>query len=64
MCSNLLQPCITEPTRIVSRNKPSLVNNIFMKKAGKNRYSGNILDKKMDHLPKFITTENLTIKPL
>lgn len=64
MWSNLLQPCITEPTRIVSRNKPSLVDNIFIKIAGKNIYRGNILDKKMDHLPKFITIENLTSKPL
>ena len=29
MLNNSYQPCITEPTRIMNGNKPSLVDNIF-----------------------------------
>ena len=52
--SNFLQPCITEPTRIVSSNRPSLVDNIFINIIDKNLYSGNLLDKLKDHLPNFV----------
>ena len=32
MLENNLHPCITEPTRIINTNKPTLVDNIFVSK--------------------------------
>ena len=58
MLENHLQPCITEPTRIVEDNRPSLVDNIFIK----NIYEpicGNIFEKiSYDHLPSFTIFES------
>ena len=50
MYSNFFQPCITEPTRIVGRNKPSLIDNIFINTRTKSQNAGNIIDKISDHL--------------
>ena len=63
MYSNFLQPCITEPTRIVSGNRPSLADNIFINIIDKDLYSGNLLDKLIDHLPNFVIIENMNKKP-
>ena len=30
MYSHLFQPCLTEPTRIVKKDRPSLIDNIFI----------------------------------
>ena len=60
--SNFLQPCPIEPTRIVSGNRPSLVDNIFINITNKNIYSGNLLDKLTDHLPDFVVIKNLNKK--
>ena len=46
-----LQPCITKNTRIVSYNIPGLVDNIFVNIYDKTIFSGNLLDKIVDHLP-------------
>lgn len=54
MFSNHLQPCITEPTRIVKGNKPSLVDNIFVNVVEKQIFSGNLLSKISDHMPSFV----------
>ena len=62
MLNNSYQPCITEPTRIVHGNKPSLVDNIFSNSVEK-CISGNILDKISDHLPNFVIFENIKSKP-
>ena len=39
------QPCITEPTRIIARNKPFLIGNIFINTCTKRLNAGNIIDK-------------------
>ena len=56
--SNFLQPCITEPTRIVKYNRPSLVDNIFVNIYDKKIQGGNIIDKIPDHLPHFAIIKN------
>ena len=60
MSSSPLQPCIAKPTRIVSYNRPSLVDNIFANTYDKTIFSGNLLDKITDHLPDFIIIKNLS----
>ena len=52
--SNLLQPCILEPTRIVDHQKSSLIDNIFINTIEKHIKSGNLTTKVSDHLPNFI----------
>ena len=63
MLNNSYQPCITEPTRIMRGNKPSLVDNIFSNSVEK-CISGNILDKISDHLPNFVIIENVKKKTI
>ena len=53
MLDNGHQPCITEPTRIVHGNKPSLVDNIFSNTI-ETCFSGNLYEKISDHLPSFV----------
>jgi hypothetical protein len=57
MLENGLQPCITEPTRIVSGNKPSLVDNIFSNSA-EPVISGNLYQTVSDHMPNFVIYDN------
>ena len=59
MYSNFFQPCITEPTRIVSKNKLSLIDNIFIHNYSKQLYAGNLVDKILDHLPNFLIIQKL-----
>ena len=62
MLGNNLQPCITEPTRIVDNCKPSLVNNIFINTLD-NPLSGNLFENlSYDHLPNFIIIESKPFK--
>ena len=63
MSSSSLQPCITKPTQIVSYNRPSLVDNIFVNTYDKTIFSGNLLDQITDHLANFIMIKNLSLKP-
>ena len=54
MLEQHFHPCITEPTRIVDTNNPSLVDNIFINKIPKLTCC-HILEKiSYDHLPNFI----------
>ena len=53
MLENSLQPCIIEPTRIVSNNKPSLVDNIFSN-SSEAVISGNLYQTVSDHMPNFV----------
>ena len=48
MYSNFLQPTILEPTRIVSNNRPSLIDNIFINTYDKPIHSGNFINKISD----------------
>ena len=59
MTSNFLQPCLTEPTRIIQGNRPSIVDNIFTNIFDKELYRGNLLDKITDHLPNFLIIKNI-----
>ena len=59
MYSHFLQPCITEPTIIVGRNKASLIDNVFINACSKRLNAGNIIDKISDHLPNFLIIYNL-----
>ena len=57
--SNFLQPCITEPTRMIAGLKPSKVDNIFTNIFEKNLNSGNLIDKITDHLLNFLFIADL-----
>ena len=61
MLDNSFQPCITEPTRIVNGNKPSLVDNIFSN-CIETCSSGNLYEKISDHLPSFVIIDNVKNK--
>lgn len=45
MYSNFLQPCITELTRALGKNRPTLIDNIFANTYYKQLFAGNFLDK-------------------
>ena len=53
MLDNSFQPCITEPTRIVNGNKPSLVDNVF----------SNSLETCFQNLPNFVIIKTFKVKP-
>ena len=59
MYSHFFQPRMTKPTRVVVRNKPSLIDNIFINTCTKSLNAGNITDKTSDHLPNFLIIQNL-----
>ena len=59
MYSNVFQPCILEPTRIISNNRLSLLDNIIINAHDKEVYSGNIIDKISDHMPNFAIVNNI-----
>ena len=62
MYSNLLHPCITEPTRIVGSNRPALIDNIFINTYNKHVNSGNIIEKISDHMPNFVIIREIINK--
>ena len=64
MFSNFFQPCITEPTRVVDRDRPSLIDNIFSNVIDKKIVSGNILSKISDHMPNFLIILDFVHKSL
>ena len=60
MYSDFFQPCILEPTRITSNNRPSLLDNIFINTHDKEAYCGNIIDKIcQNHMPNFAIINNI-----
>ena len=59
MSSNLLQPHILGPTRVLDYNKPSINDNIFTNFIDKNCNSGNLYNKVSDHLPNFIIIDDI-----
>ena len=64
MNSNLHRPCITEPTRIVDKQKRTLIDNIFVNLLSKELKSGNLIKKISDHLPNFINIKNIKQKDI
>ena len=64
MYSNFFQPCFTELTRIVARNKPSLIGYIFINSCNRTLHGGNLFNKAFDHLPNLILVLNLNEQKL
>ena len=64
MYSKYFQPCIIEPTRIVERNKPSLIDNIFINVCTEKLQSGNLTNKIADHVQYFLVIQNLAKEQL
>ena len=62
MNSNLHLPCITEPTRIADKQKPTLIDSIFVNLLSKELKSGNLIKKIFYHLPNFININNINKK--
>ena len=60
--TNFFQSCSLEPTRIVSNNRPSLLDNIFINTHDKEVYSGNIIDNISDHMPNFAIIKRTSSK--
>ena len=57
--SNLLQPHILGPTRLLDNNKPSINDNILTNFIDKNCKSGSFYDKISNHPPNFIIIEGI-----
>ena len=62
MNSNLLQPCVIEPTRIADKQKLTLIDNIFVNLFNKELKRGNLVEKISDHLPNFIIIKHINKK--
>ena len=60
--SKFYQPHILQPTRIISCNKPSLIDNIFLNSIEFDTTNGNLTTPISDHLPNFIFCHNLNVK--
>ena len=58
MYSNLLQPYIIYPTRIVDNAKHTLIDNIFTNCIDNDISSGNLIENVSDHMPNFILIPN------
>ena len=54
----MFQPCILESTRIVDKNRPALIDNIFINFTNNDITSGNLISKISDHMPNFILISN------
>ena len=52
MYENLCQPCIIQPTRVVEKQIPSVIDNIFINTM--KAMSGNLLGRVSDHFPNFV----------
>ena len=61
MVRNSFQPCILKPTRCVKKQKPSLIDNVFLNCIDKKLTSGNILEKITDHMPNFVILEEFKL---
>ena len=49
MYSHFLHQCRTEPTRLIEKQNPSLIDTTFVKFFNKKIISGNLFDKISDH---------------
>ena len=62
MYSNFLHTCITEPIRFIKKQKPSLIDNMFVNFFNKQIISGNFFDKISDNLPNFVVIKDINNK--
>ena len=62
MYSNFLHPSITEPTRLIKKQKPSLADNILVNFFNTKIISGNLFDKISDHLSNFVVIKDINNK--
>ena len=62
MSSNFLYPCITERTRLIRKQKPGLIDNMFVNFFNKKLISGNLFEKISDHLPSFVVIKDINNK--
>lgn len=53
--SFFLQSCITQSTRALVKNRPTLIDIIFVNTYEKQLFAGNFLDKVLHHLPNFFS---------
>ena len=53
----MLQPCITQPTRVIEHQRPSIIDNIFIN-SNEEPICGNIVSRLSDHFPNFILVKN------
>ena len=58
MYTNVLQPHIIYPTRIVDNANPTLIDNIFSNCVDCNITCGKLIEKISDHLPNFLIIPN------
>ena len=54
MYSKFLQPFINDPTRVLGKNRPTLIDNIFVHTFDKQLFAGNLLDNVSDDLSSFL----------
>ena len=59
MLSNYLQPIINKPTRVIKKQKPSLIDNFFINAVDKDITCGNLTSKISDHMPNFMFMKNV-----
>ena len=59
LLSNYLQPIINKPTRVIDKQKPSLIDNFFLNAIDKDITCGNITSKITDHMPNFMFMKNV-----
>ena len=59
MLSNYLQPIINKPTRVINKQKPSLIDNFFVNAIDKDITCGNFTSKITDHMPNFMFMKNI-----
>ena len=60
--SNFLQPCITEQTRLMKKQKPILTDTIFVNFFNKKMIGDNVFDKIPDHLPEVVVIKDINNK--
>ena len=59
MYSHYLHPTILEPTKVISNNRPTLIDNIFVNALEYEFCSGNLIQKISDHLSNFLFIKNI-----
>ena len=59
MYGHNMQATIDKPTRVVKKQKPALIDNIFTNAVDKDIVTGNLISKISDHMPNFIIMKDV-----